>query len=242
MKDPYWYEGLDNDEFARQFRSRYPTLPNAILGQELYDKVDAMHDIMIKSRGQSEFTDTRIAELCGFCAQREDGTFKRPHFQAFNTAVSQIARQQNHFGSWENKRSLDSDDTVTEERDIASMTTKYRPRTGGFKESVISAHGLECQVCGMKIKPLIEAAHIVPVALNGVDHFNNGIPLCPNHHAAFDRYLFAFDPVDKSVVFKDGLNHSVLGITKPKLVANVSTEALKIRYDLFHENSGGGVS
>ena len=49
--------------------------PNALLGQE-YDKVDAMREIMIKSDGQAEFTGPRIAELCGFCAQREDGTFK----------------------------------------------------------------------------------------------------------------------------------------------------------------------
>ena len=242
MKDHYWYVGLNNDEFARHFRSRYKTLPNALLGQELYDKVDAMEEIHLQHRGKSEFGRAKIAELCGFCAQREDGTFKRPNYVAFNIAIAHISRQQDGYGSLGREGPLESDDTVTEERDIASMTTKYRPRTGGFKESVISAHGLECQACGMKIKSLIEAAHIVPVALNGVDHFSNGIPLCPNHHAAFDRYLFAFDPVDKSVVFKDGLNHSVLGITKQKLVANVSNEALKIRYDLFQVSNGRGVS
>ena len=81
----------------------------------------------------------------------------------------------------------------------------------------------------MQITELIEAAHIVPVALDGVDHPSNGIPLCPSHHSAFDRYLFAFDPADQSVVFKDGLNASMLGISKSKLTANVSTDALKRR-------------
>ena len=74
---------------------------------------------------------------------------------------------------------------------------------------------------------------------DGVDHPSNGIPLCPTHHSAFDRYLFAFDSADQSVVFKDGLNASMLGITKAKLAANVSAEALKMRYELFLENNCG---
>ena len=97
----------------------------------------------------------------------------------------------------------------------------------------MAAHGTKCQVCEIEIPELIEAAHIVPVALKGVDHFSNGIPLCPTHHNAFDRYLFAFDPATKAIVLKDGVMEADIGITKDGLAAKVSDEALKIRFDLF---------
>ena len=139
----------------------------------------------------------------------------------------------------EYRKQFDSPEALISERSFTLSSTKARLRDGGFRESVIYLHGHQCQVCGIELQELIEAANIVPVASDGVDHPANGIPLCPTHHSAFDRHLFAFDPADQSVVFKDGLNASKLGITKAKLVANVSTEALKMRYELFLESNCG---
>lgn len=128
---------------------------------------------------------------------------------------------------------------LIEERVIATTTTQYRQRSANFRDSVLAAHSAECQVCGMKIQQLIEAAHIVPVASNGIDHESNGIPLCPTHHSAFDWHLFAFEPVSKLIIIRPGFYASGLGITKTNLLANVSDEALRIRHALF-ENSNQG--
>ena len=46
----------------------------------------------------------------------------------------------------------------------------------------------KCAVCG--ITYFLDAAHIIPVKNNGVDHKLNGLILCKNHHKAFDDGFF----------------------------------------------------
>ena len=72
-------------------------------------------------------------------------------------------------------------------------TVPTRPNQGKFHFDVISLYGLECAVCGIKHKPIIEAAHVLPKANHGSDHPENGIPLCANHHELFDNHWFTID-------------------------------------------------
>jgi len=199
-----------------------------LTGQDLLKKCLDFH--------REGVTETSICIRTGYSIE-SIGVFRRAFSKASGTELAPLARM---------IASLNQDReplmAITQERKLSSALATYRLRSSSFRDSVINAHSAECQVCGMNIVDLIEAAHIVPVANDGVDEPSNGLPLCPTHHSAFDRYLFTFDPVDKSVVFKDGLNASMLGITKAKLVANVSPQALKMRSDLFHEKNSGGVS
>ena len=61
-----------------------------------------------------------------------------------------------------------------------------------FKYRLLKRYGGECAVCGLRLKPLLEAAHIKPYAKGGSNHSGNGVLLCRNHHRAFDQGLFSF--------------------------------------------------
>jgi len=43
----------------------------------------------------------------------------------------------------------------------------------------------------MSSRSLVEAAHIIPFGVSRNDKPDNGLPLCPNHHWAMDRFLIA---------------------------------------------------
>jgi hypothetical protein len=64
-------------------------------------------------------------------------------------------------------------------------------RDARFARVVLDAYGRRCAMCGLGF-PLVEAAHIYPAsAPMSPDQPWNGIALCPNHHALFDRHLIA---------------------------------------------------
>lgn len=71
---------------------------------------------------------------------------------------------------------------------------KVLARHYAFGKRVSKAYGGACAICGLN-HGLVVAAHIFPVAARGSnDRIWNGIALCQNHHAAFDRFLVWIDP------------------------------------------------
>jgi putative restriction endonuclease len=50
----------------------------------------------------------------------------------------------------------------------------------------MDAYRGRCAMCELQVG-MPQAAHIKPVQYAIDDRVNNGIPLCPNHHDAFDR-------------------------------------------------------
>lgn len=87
-------------------------------------------------------------------------------------------------------------------------------RSPRFKFDVLRRYGARCAVCDIGAVDLIDAAHLCPVGSGGSDDPRNGLPLCANHHRAFDRNLLRIDPkttavsteVDLGVTVKD-LSH-----------------------------------
>lgn len=68
-----------------------------------------------------------------------------------------------------------------------------------FRFNVLKRYGAKCAICNIKNKHMLDAAHIVPVDEDGTDDPRNGLVLCKNHHAAFDRNLFKINPDDYSI-------------------------------------------
>lgn len=67
-------------------------------------------------------------------------------------------------------------------------------RAWDFSNRVRSAYRHQCAMCGLGLE-LVEGAHIVPVAWPGsTDETNNGMALCRNHHAAYDRGIVSVSP------------------------------------------------
>lgn len=81
-------------------------------------------------------------------------------------------------------------------------------RNARFSSDVRHAYGYHCAMCGFDLG-LLDGAHIYPVeAGDSADAVWNGLALCKNHHAAFDRHLIAVTPRGRAVQFH------------PQLVAN----------------------
>lgn len=86
-------------------------------------------------------------------------------------------------------------------------------RSARFDVKVGKRCGWRCAVCPIDLKQLLDAAHIRGVAENGSDDARNGLILCKNHHAAFDKGLLHFHPDTGAIELKDGLSTALLAIT-----------------------------
>lgn len=70
---------------------------------------------------------------------------------------------------------------------------RNRPNQVRFAFEVYQRYGYECAVCGLSVEGILQAAHLMPKKRNGSDDARNGLPLCANHHLAFDRGYWCMD-------------------------------------------------
>lgn len=70
------------------------------------------------------------------------------------------------------------------------------PRIGqqAFKAVVAETYSHHCAITGDKVRPVLEAAHILPVAAGGVHRVDNGLLLRSDVHTLFDRGFISVDP------------------------------------------------
>jgi hypothetical protein len=111
---------------------------------------------------------------------------------------------------------------------------RLRPKQQRFREQVFALHGVKCAFCSMRVIGLLEAAHIFPFARAAINKSINGLPLCLNHHGAFDLNIIQIDPetLELSVVeplIAASLEVSVLSGSFAKL----DRECLRRRNQLF---------
>lgn len=93
-----------------------------------------------------------------------------------------------------------------------------RPNQGRFAMKVFHRYGSACAVCGLEVYDLLQAAHLRAKKRNGTDDERNALPLCANHHLAFDRLLWAIEPgTSKLASRSSGPDLFALGVTKTDL-------------------------
>lgn len=70
------------------------------------------------------------------------------------------------------------------------------PRLGqtSFKAVISSNYDYRCAITGDKVRPVLEAAHILPVAAGGTHRPDNGLLLRSDIHTLYDRGYVAVDP------------------------------------------------
>ncbi|WP_240207094.1 HNH endonuclease [Vibrio sp. CyArs1] len=85
--------------------------------------------------------------------------------------------------------SLEKKDTIK----IKESKVKVRNNQAHFREIVLSAYKEKCAITGINIKPILEAAHVVPANGNN-DTIENSILLSKNMHGLFDRFLISINP------------------------------------------------
>lgn len=87
------------------------------------------------------------------------------------------------------------EETVADQaRRVVLQTVARRVRSASFRSRVLAAYEGACTICGLQME-LVEAAHVVPVAVpEGTDETSNGLALCPLHHRAYDAGLIGIAP------------------------------------------------
>ncbi len=75
-----------------------------------------------------------------------------------------------------------------------------------FQKNILRHYGYECAVCGYD--KFVNCCHIERRAYTGNNTIENGIVLCPNHHAEFDYGLISVEEIKKYQVNKEKVRHS----------------------------------
>lgn len=80
------------------------------------------------------------------------------------------------------------------ERRYAIQIVRARLHQAHFRKAVLTAYSNRCAACELRIRPLLDGAHIVGDRLQGGDPIvQNGISFCVMHHRAFDRKILRVD-------------------------------------------------
>jgi hypothetical protein len=120
-----------------------------------------------------------------------------------------------------------------EDRQAASRQTRGRPNQQRFKMQVVQRYGGQCAICDSPVSEWLHAAHLAGDAEHGSSDPRNGLPLCSNHYAAFDRGLISIDPVDLRMHVR-GYSADDMNITRRDLAhlpARPAIEARRCRWD-----------
>lgn len=116
-----------------------------------------------------------------------------------------------------------------------------RPGQATFKFRVMRRYPVACAVCGIGVSDLLDAAHIRDKRHSGSDDPRNGLVLCGTHHRAYDRLLFAIEPITFRIVArKNGPTLSALRITIDSLAhlpRKPHIDAIQWRWDRWLTNN-----
>jgi putative restriction endonuclease len=125
--------------------------------------------------------------------------------------------------------------SLVEAKTWKTSQSKVRPGQSKFSYAVLKRYGAACAACGINVKGLTDAAHVVPDSENGSNDPRNGLPLCPTHHRAFDKGHLLVEPSTREFCSRDnGPSLSDLGVTKDGLFwlpAIPHTDALQWHWD-----------
>ena len=76
----------------------------------------------------------------------------------------------------------------------------YRLGQRSFQAVVLDAYHRRCAISGTHIPPVLQAAHILPVAAGGEHRLDNGLLLRSDVHTLFDRGYLGVDPRHRLLV------------------------------------------
>jgi putative restriction endonuclease len=143
---------------------------------------------------------------------------------------------------------------VTEDvrRSYKTRLALQRLHQAVFRRDVLDAYSETCAVCRLRVKSLLDAAHILADSHPlGDPVIPNGLALCKIHHAAFDQNIIGIRP-DAVVELNhelleatDGpmLRHGLQGVHHTRLwvpqarAKHPDPDRLEIRYDEFRRAS-----
>ena len=87
-----------------------------------------------------------------------------------------------------------AEEGATGRRRYMTGAMRIRLHQTSFRERVLSAYRSQCALCRLRLRPLLDAAHIKPDSEGGEPVVSNGLALCKIHHTAFDRMFLGIRP------------------------------------------------
>ena len=145
------------------------------------------NEILEKARisGLSRYISSTNEEIVAFRSELLE-TFLEASCRSTELPVTEISRAAQTSG-W---LATGSQEAAKRARRAANILVRHR----AFSRDVRFAYGHTCAMCGLGID-LVVGAHIYPAtAPNSPDSVENGICLCPNHHAAYDNFDIWVEP------------------------------------------------
>lgn len=187
---------------------------------------------------QDKVSETSICIRCGYTTDKI-GVFRRAFSKAANVEFGPLHKMLEEYLVNAKRTSSEVDPILGLIEDKKTIDTRInlRKRSSSLRSKSLTLHGAKCAICDIKCDEILEVAHIIPVASGGVDKASNTLVLCANHHSAFDKFLYAFDPLTREICFKRGFSASILQVQEHRLKANVSSEALSLRKQMFDNSN-----
>jgi len=119
------------------------------------------------------------------------------------------------------------------ERRKITQVVYARPKQQAFREAVLEASRSRCLITGTEAVPVLQAAHIRPVASEGSDLVNNGLCLRSDMHILYDLNRIRIRP-DGCIDYADDIKKdpTYSGLPEKISIPNyVNTAELKWRWD-----------
>lgn len=86
--------------------------------------------------------------------------------------------------------------------------TKVRVGQGSFRKLLIEQRGCTCQLCDVNLPEVLRASHIQSWSSSSAEErmdLQNGLLLCANHDALFDRHMISFDVETNELLISESI-------------------------------------
>ncbi|MEC1436621.1 HNH endonuclease [Bacillus spizizenii] len=173
-------------------------------------------------RGNTGYLFRVSEELANFffeIIERSNG-ISRGEFLIENTLQEEIIKQIEN----------DLDSTITLDKTEKETIIKSRIGQSAFKKALLAIEK-KCRICGVTNERFLVASHIKPWSESNNQErldVNNGLLLCPNHDALFDKRYISFDKTGK-VLIKESLDVTT------KVLLNIN-ETMRIKMNERQQN------
>ena len=139
---------------------------------------------------------------------------------------------QNELDSNDIENIIDSEITETEKEQII----KSRIGQSTFKKALLAVEK-KCRLCGVSDERFLVASHIKPWSQSNNQErldVNNGLFLCPNHDALFDKGYISFDD-DGTILISDSLDEATKVFLNINETMNINMNERQQKYMKWHQ-------
>jgi putative restriction endonuclease len=125
-------------------------------------------------------------------------------FEAAPNKIAELSEEEFSSVSLPAEPSLETEPRLPEGPTEVQLSRPMRLVQGFFRRSVLASYAYKCSFCGLEVRSLLNASHIIPwnVSVELRADPRNGFCLCALHDRAFDRGLMTVDSDSRLLISK----------------------------------------